>query len=159
MSPASGTARPLVLVCEDGEEYLDRFCRFFGDEFEFVRVQDLASARTGCAGQPIALLCDMDFRRLPSGRLVDEAGATATDRTGDDARRLAEMQGALILRALRAAGVTTPALLFADIDDPARARTLEHTLQPVALVSSGEGLAAVAARLRSWAAAARRTEM
>jgi hypothetical protein len=143
--------KPVVLVCEDGEEYRDRFVRFLGEEFTFVRVTDCAAARAACAAGPIGILCDMDFRRLAADRLVDESGAMAARRTGEEVRRLTELQGALILRALRAAGVTTPALLFVDLDDPGRVRHLERTLAPLAVVSSGEGLPALAARLRVWA--------
>jgi hypothetical protein len=142
--------KPVVLVCEDGEEYGERFGRFLGDEFTFVRVTDCAAALAACAGAPIGILCDMDFRRLAADRLVDEAGATAAGRPPDEVRRLTELQGALILRALRAAGVRVPALLFVDLDDPARVRHLERTLAPLAVVSSREGLVALAARLRGW---------
>jgi CheY-like chemotaxis protein len=146
----SAGRHPLVLVCEDGDEYRERFCRFFGDEFTFVRVADRAAALAACGQGPIGILCDMDFRRLPPERLVDESGATAAARPQDEIRRLSQMQGALILRALRAAGITTPALLFVDVDDPARVEFLESTLHPLAVVSSGEGLATVGARLRAW---------
>jgi CheY-like chemotaxis protein len=150
--PAS-PPRPLVLVCEDGDESRERFCRFFADEFTFLRVQDHASTLAACAQHPIGILCDMDFHRLPPDRLVDEAGATGLARGPDDVRRMAEMQGALILRALRSAGVTTPALLFVDLDDPARVRFLERTLAPLVVIASGEGLSAIGARLRAWAPA------
>jgi hypothetical protein len=143
--------RPLVLVCEDGDEYHERFCRFFGDEFTFLQVQDRAAALAACAQGPIGILCDMDFRRLAPDRLVDESGTAGVPRTADDVRRLSEMQGALILRALRAAGVTTAALLFADLDDPARAPFLERTLAPLLVVTSGESLSAIGERLRAWA--------
>jgi hypothetical protein len=149
---AVAPAKPMVMICEDGEEYLERFSRFLGDEFAFVRVTDFAAARAACAAGPIGILCDMDFRRLAADRLVDEAGASAPGRTAEEVRRLTELQGALILRALRAAGVRVPALLFVDLDDPARVRFLERTLAPLAVVSSGEGLPALAARLRAWAA-------
>jgi hypothetical protein len=147
------SGRPLVLVCEDGDEYLQRFCRFFGEEFAFRQVQDHAAARAACAERPIALLLDMDFRRVPAERLVDEQGASGGGRGADEVRRLAGIQGALILRALRAGGVAVPAALFVDLDDPARARYLEETLAPLVVVPSGEGLAALAGRLRGWAAA------
>jgi CheY-like chemotaxis protein len=150
VSPAASPPRPLVLVCEDGAEYRDRFCRFFADEFTFLRVEDHASALAACAQRPIGILCDMNFRRLAADRLVDETGATGRARTRDDARRMAEMQGALILRALRSAGVTTPALLFVDLDDPSRVRFLERTLAPLVVVASGEALSTIGARLRAW---------
>jgi hypothetical protein len=140
----------LILVCEDGDEYRERFARFFGDEFTFLRVGDCAAALSACAQQPVGLLFDMDFRRLAADRLVDESGATAHARPPGEVRRLSEMQGALILRALRAAGVTIPALLFVDLDDPARAAFLERTLAPLNVVGSAEGLASVGGRLRAW---------
>jgi hypothetical protein len=143
------SARPLVVVCEDGHEYLQRFTRFLGDELELVRVDDLASARAACARAPRALLFDLDFSRLAAEKLIDEAGQTAA-RSRDESRRLAQMQGILILRALRSAAVTVPALLFADLDDAARARFLEQSLAPLAVVPSSEGMAAIKARLAAF---------
>jgi CheY-like chemotaxis protein len=139
-------ARPLVLVCEDGHEYLQRFSRFLGEELELVRVDDEASALAACARGPAALLFDLDFSRLPPEKLIDESGQRGP-RTRDESRRLAQMQGILILRALRAAGVRTPAFLFADLDDPGRVRFLETSLAPLAVVPSSEGMAAIRARL------------
>jgi hypothetical protein len=54
------------------------------------------------------------------------------------------------LRALRAANIELPALLFADLDDPARARFLEESLAPLAVVPSSEALSSIAARLRRF---------
>lgn len=139
--------KPLVIVCEDGHEYLQRFSRFLGGELELVRVDDFSTAKAACARAPLALLFDLDFSRLPAERLIDEAGQTAA-RPRDEARRLAQMQGILILRALRAAAVTAPALLFADLDDPARVKFLEQSLAPLSVVPSSEGMGAIAARLR-----------
>jgi hypothetical protein len=139
--------RPLVIVCEDGHEYLQRFSRFLGEELELVRVEDCASALAACARGPRAWLFDLDFSRLAPERLIDEAGQAAP-RPRDESRRLAQMQGILILRALRAAAVTTPALLFADLDDPVRVKFLEQSLSPLSVVSSSEGMAAIAARIR-----------
>jgi hypothetical protein len=139
-------ARPLVLVCEDGHEYLERFSRFLGAALELVRVDDLPSALAACARRPRALLFDLDFARLPPERLIDESGQSGP-RAPDEIRRLAQMQGILILRALRAAGVQTPALLFADLDDPARVRFLETSLAPLSVVPSSEGMASIRARI------------
>jgi hypothetical protein len=139
--------KPLVIVCEDGHEYLRRFTRFLGEELDLVRVDDLASAKAACHRGPRALLFDLDFSRLPPDRLIDEGGRTAA-RSRDESRRLAQMQGILILRALRAAAVTAPALLFADLDDPARVKFLEQSLAPLQVVPSSEGMGAIAARIR-----------
>jgi hypothetical protein len=140
--------KSLVIVCEDGHEYLQRFSRFLGEELELVRVEDCGSALAACARGPRALLFDLDFSRLAPERLVDEAGQIAA-RPRDESRRLAQMQGILILRALRAAGVTAPALLFADLDDPARVKYLQQSLAPLQVVPSSEGMAAIAARIRA----------
>jgi hypothetical protein len=142
----TAAARPLVIVCEDGHEYLERFSRFLGATLELVRVDDLPAALAACARGPHALLFDLDFSRLPPERLVDEAGQSGP-RTRDELRRLAQMQGILILRALRAAGVRAPALLFADLDDPARVKFLETSLAPLSVVPSSEGMASIRARL------------
>lgn len=138
--------RPLAIVCEDGHEYLQRFSRFLGEVLELVRVDDFDSALVACGRGPQVLLFDLDFGRLAPERLIDEAGVAGA-RTRDESRRLAQMQGILILRALRASAVTVPALLFADLDDPARVRFLEQSLAPLAVVPSSEGMGSIAARI------------
>jgi len=135
----SGAAAMKLLVCEDGHEYTERFRRFLGGQFEFVRAQSYAEA-AALAPSCSALLLDLDFRRTDPSQLVDEHGAPAP-------RSAAEVQGILILRALRARGVDQPALLFADLDDSARAQRLESELAPLHVVPSGEGLADIARRL------------
>jgi hypothetical protein len=132
------------LVCEDGQEYTERFRRFLGAQFEFVRAAHFAEA-LAAAGECGALLLDLDFRRTDPAQLVDENGAPAP-------RGAAEVQGILILRALRARGVAKPALLFADLDDAERVVRLERELAPLWVVPSGEGLADVARRLRELTA-------
>lgn len=134
-----GAARVKILVCEDGHEYIERFRRFLGARFEFVRASCFAEAAP-LAPSCGALLFDLDFRRTDPSRLVDEHGDPAP-------RSAAEIQGILILRALRARGVTLPALLFADLDDGDRAQRLERELAPLQVVPSGEGLADIAGRL------------
>jgi hypothetical protein len=146
------SVRPRLVVCEDGTDYLERFRRFLGEAFDFAPAADLAAARAGCDGAA-GILLDLDFRRTRPERLIDERGHPAPAH-GEEARRLAAVQGILILRALRADGVRLPALLFADLDDPARAAFLEQTLAPLAIVDSREGLPAIAARLRALAAGA-----
>ena len=142
------TARPRFIVCEDGREYLDRFTRFLGDDFAFVPAPDFAGARDAAAGAD-GLLLDLDFRRTPTARLVDERGAVTGDLDDDRRRRLTETQGILILRQLRSAGITLPAILFADLDDDERARYLERTLAPLAIGSSHLGIREIGALLRS----------
>ena len=130
------------LIIEDGREYSDRFGRFLSSEFEFARAACFAQALhawPGCAG----LLLDLDFRRTPPALLVDESGLAAAHGT-------AEVQGILILRALRKRGCELPALLFADFDDASRAARLEAELQPLRVVASSESLPTIARYLRGF---------
>ena len=129
-----------VIVCEDGFEYVGRFRRFVAG-FEFVRAGHFAEALALAPGA-LALLLDQDFRRTPQEQLVDASGAHSAD-------ALPEVQGILILRALRARGIAMPALLFADLDDADRAGRLERELAPLTIVTSSEGLPQIAARLRA----------
>ena len=152
MLPDLSAARVRFVVCEDGTEYLDRFRRFLGDAFEFVAAGDFAAALAAATptGGAAGLLLDLDFRRTPPAKLIDESGAAAP--AGLDAssrRRLTETQGILILRQLRARGVALPALLFADLDDPEQARFLERTLAPLTIVSSRLGIVEVAGLMRT----------
>ena len=128
------------LIIEDGTEYTERFRRFLGGEFEFERASHFHDARNKIT-TAAAILLDLDFRRTDSSLLVDESGAPAP-------RAAADVQGILILRALRAHGFGTPALLFADLDDPGRVTRLERELAPLEVVSSSEGLPRIAERLR-----------
>ncbi|HEX4386696.1 MAG TPA: hypothetical protein VH083_27265 [Myxococcales bacterium] len=128
------------LVIEDGREYSDRFGRFLSSEFSFERATSFAQAAEawrGCAG----LLLDLDFRRTQAALLVDEAGAPAP-------KSAAEIQGILILRALRKRGCELPALLFADFDDGKRASRLEAELGPLRVIASSESLPTIAGYLR-----------
>jgi len=148
MLPPVTRALPRFVVCEDGTEYLDRFSRFLGDDFTFVPAADFESARA-CAADADGLLLDLDFRRTPPERLVDERGVVPAALDPERRRRLAETQGILILRQLRAAGVTLPAVLFADLDDDERARYLERTLAPLTIGSSHLGIREIGALLQS----------
>ena len=142
-----GAARMTFLVCEDGTEYTERFTRFLGREFAFVRAAHFAEALR-LLPDARALLFDLDFRRTAPALLVDESGGPAPKST-------AEVQGILMLRALRSRGVQLPALLFADLDDAARAHRLQLELAPLQIVSSSEGLQRIAQRLRELAAPSR----
>ena len=62
-----------ILVCEDGSEYTERFRRFLGGEFEFVRAAHFHEALSLLSGAR-ALLLDLDFSRTDPARLVDESG-------------------------------------------------------------------------------------
>jgi hypothetical protein len=139
--------KPRWIVCEDGDEYLSRFRRFLGTEFEFVaasHLHDVLRDVTGATG----LILDLDFRRSDPDQLVDESGASRADVPAGERRRLAEVQGVLILRALRKRGVSLPALLCADLDDAEQANRLENELRPLQIVPGSEPVTRIGARLR-----------
>ena len=144
-APAGGRLR--FVVCEDGDEYLQRFRRFLGETFDFLSARDFAEA---LAALPNAhgLLLDLDFRRTPAEDLVDERGPALSPLDAGTRARLAETQGILILRRLRAAGVAAPAVLFADLDDADQRAFLERTLAPLTVAGSRQGIAEIAALLR-----------
>jgi hypothetical protein len=139
--------KPRWIVCEDGDEYLSRFRRFLGHEFEFVPAGDLQEVLRAAAGAA-GLLLDLDFRRADPARLVDETGTARPRIAAGEGRRLAEVQGILILRALRGRGIALPALLCADLDDPSHARRLEEELKPLDVVPGNEAVARIGERLR-----------
>jgi hypothetical protein len=138
------------VVCEDGAEYLERFRRFLGDSFDFFPAHDFSEAQAA-ATDADALLLDLDFRRTPADRLVDEQGPAPAPLDAGTRARLAETQGILILRRLRAAGVALPAILFADVDDAGRRDFLTRTLAPLTIAGSRLGIAELATVLRSFA--------
>ena len=80
---------------------------------------------------------------------MDERGPAPAGLADDMRRRLAETQGILILRQLRAAAITLPAVLFADVDDGERARFLERTLAPLSIGSSHLGIREIEALLHA----------
>ncbi len=84
----------------------------------------------------------------PPTRLIDEQGRSAAALDAGSRARLAETQGILILRRLRADGVTAPAILFADIDDDKQAQFLRRTLAPLVLATSRLGVREIAELLR-----------
>jgi len=143
------TAKPRFIVCEDGREYLDRFQRFLGASFDLVPVSDYAGARAAAGDGVAGILLDLDFRRTPPDRLVNGDGPAPSGMDPGTRARLAETQGILILRRLRAEGVRLPAILFADLDDAAQALFLTETLAPLSIVSSRVGLPEIAARMRA----------
>ena len=157
MLPPVSARRACFVVCEDGAEYIERFRRFLGEAFTFVPAHDLdaalAALGTQGADAPDGLLLDLDFRRTPPERLVDERGRALAGASGpgqvDEGtrRRLSGAQGIHILRALRARGVALPAVLFADLADAEQAGFLERTLSPLVVASSSTGLREVAALL------------
>lgn len=146
MNGARRSLVPCFVVCEDGAEYIERFRRFLGASFRFVPAGDLDTALAAVAGAD-GLLLDLDFRRTPAARLIDERGEAPAATDEGTRRRLVESQGIFILRALRARGVALPAVLFADLGDAGQAAFLERTLAPLVVAPSSTGLRELAALL------------
>jgi hypothetical protein len=143
---------PTLVVCEDGDEYTTRFARLLGQEIAFERATSYAEALRLLRAGALGLLLDLDFRRTPPAALVDETGATRGALADGERRRLADMQGILILRALRGAGIIAPAILFADLDEPGRADYLARTLAPLTILPSRESLPSIAKHIRALTA-------
>lgn len=143
---------PLWIVCEDGNEYHARFTRFLSDQFAFARADCAAAlialARQGAAGA----IVDLDFRRTPDERLVDQNGALpAAPLSESERQQLARDQGIFVIRALRNAGLGLPAILCADLDDADQVAALTSALAPLVVVGSSEGLPQLAVRMRALA--------
>jgi hypothetical protein len=132
---------PRWLIVEDGHEYIDRFRRFGGGRLELGNADSLDAVTVAMiAAPPDGLLFDLDFRRTPPALLVDESGASAAGLPPTDQQRLAAQQGIYILMALRARGVTLPAILCADLDDAEQRAYLEAKLAPLQIVGSNMSL-------------------
>jgi hypothetical protein len=140
--------KPRWIVCEDGDEYLARFQRFLGHEFEFVAAKGLEDS-LGAVPGACGIVLDLDFRRADPAQLVDETGTARAQLAAGERTRLAELQGVLILRALRRRGVALPALLCADLDDAAQVRRLETELAPLSVVPGSESVGGIGERLRT----------
>jgi hypothetical protein len=141
-------SKSTIVVCEDGDEYTTRFTRVLGQEIAFQRAATHAEAARILGAGAAGILLDLDFRRSDPTELVDEAGTTHALLSDNERRRLAESQGILILRALRRAGIATPAILFADLDEPSRTDYLASTLAPLMILSSRESLPSIADHIR-----------
>jgi hypothetical protein len=149
-TPAPSRVR--FVVCEDGDEYLQRFRRFLGEAFEFLPARDFAAA-AAAAPRADGILLDLDFRRTPPDKLVDERGPAPAPLPAGTRARLAETQGILVLRRLRAGGIALPAILFADLDETQRG-FLERTLAPLTVAGSRLGITEIAGLLREIGARA-----
>ena len=142
---------PTLVVCEDGDEYTTRFARLLGQEFHFERANGFTTAVSLLQAGAAGILLDLDFRRTPSADLVDETGATNPALSDGERHRLAQIQGILILRSLRGAGLDAPAILFADFDEPSRGNYLVATLSPLVILPSSESLPSIAKHIHALA--------
>lgn len=141
-----------VLIVEDGHEYSETLGRFLREGFEWVRAGSGGEALQRLGSERFdAVFLDMRFDRVSDQALLGDLDATAARFNGDPARArrfLQENQGAVILSALRAAGLQVPVLLsYAFDEEPRRWARLAATLGPVDYVPDAAGPADVAQRL------------
>ena len=130
-------ARRLVLVVEDGSEYVEGFERLAsarGLGIAFSRARDLESARAALAPHgPDALFLDVVFDRTPEDRLVGDAEALVARFGGDRARavrHLATHQGFYVLDALAPLLPRIPVVLAYDFAaEPQRLEALRVRVQ------------------------------
>ena len=85
---AHDTNQPRWIVCEDGHEYTERFERFLTG-FSFHRAGSALDLfellnRSRVDG----ILLDLDFRRTPTGKLIDDTGNFLANRPPDETKRL-----------------------------------------------------------------------
>ena len=129
------------LIVEDGREYIERFRRFGGARVQLDSANSLAAVEVALvAAPPDGLLFDLDFRRTDPAALIDAQGAPAATLPPTDQSRLAAQQGIYILLELRRRGVTLPAILCADLEDPEQRAYLEQTLAPLTIAGSATSL-------------------
>jgi hypothetical protein len=109
---------PVVLIVEDGDEYLENLSRFAPGP-RYLQAHSGAEALRLLAAHQVALVyLDMRFDRIPERDLVGDRASVERSHGGDAARALrylARNQGLFILQALRAAGHgALPAILAYD---------------------------------------------
>ena len=98
---------PRFLVCEDGHEYTERFARLLGGSFRFERAGHYAEVRAACwpPARPRRACCSTSTSGAPRAETADRRVGGGQRPRGiwpeETRRRLAEVQGILILRALR----------------------------------------------------------
>ena len=143
-------ARRLVLVVEDGSEYVEGFERLAsarGLGIAFSRARDLESARAALAPHgPDALFLDVVFDRTPEDRLVGDAEALVARFGGDRARavsHLATHQGFYVLDALASFLPRIPVVLAYDFAaEPQRLEALRERVQGLRGLPDGTSLSA-----------------
>jgi hypothetical protein len=145
-----------VLVVEDGYEYFETFCRFLGEEFDWVRAGNAAEGKQLLLSTAFdAVILDMCFDRIPEGDLLGDLNEAAERFNGDRPRGLRflqEHQGNYILAAIREGGFAGPIIVSYDFDDePRRWRHLSERYPPLAYLPDNFGPRLVAEKLRSLA--------
>lgn len=135
--PEARHEKPRFLVCEDGNEYLERFERFLGARYDFLQSRCASElvAHLTLPPAPVALLLDLDFRRTELTALIDGEGRALSTANSEERKRLVANQGIAILSCVRRLPNPAPALLFADMTK-AQQSFLEQRFAPLTIVPS-----------------------
>jgi hypothetical protein len=112
-------ALPVLLVVEDGTEYVEFARLFVGDAFDVLAARSAREALALLTDPGAdALLVDLRFDRAPREDLVGDVDALAARLFGGDRaralRHVQDQQGALVLGALREAGFPQRAVFVHD---------------------------------------------
>lgn len=114
---------PLVLIVEDGDEYLETLTRLDA-ACTWLQAKNAKDAMACVAAQPVACaVLDMRFDRIAREQLAGDFAQTVRQVGGDPERAwryLAQHQGLYVLAALRSAGWRGPAILAYDFTREAR---------------------------------------
>jgi CheY-like chemotaxis protein len=98
---------PIVLIVEDGDEYLETLSRFVSGP-RYLQAHHGAAALAALAEHPVALVyLDMRFDRVDEAELLGDRQRALQNSAGDAGRArryLENNQGLFILEALRGAG-------------------------------------------------------
>ncbi len=133
---------PLVLIVEDGDEYLDNLQRFVPGS-TYRQAHDAAEALAVLEAEPVSLVyLDMRFDRIPRAQLVGDHAALTQEHNGDPARAwrfLENNQGLFILDSITQAGFgELPVILAYDFSrEPKRWEHLRASYPRLAWVGDG----------------------
>lgn len=124
------TEPKIVLIVEDGDEYLENLSRFAPGP-RYLQAHGGAEALRLLAAHDVALIyLDMRFDRIPERDLLGDRASVERSHGGDAARALrylARNQGLFILHALREAGHGALPVILA-YDFSGEPRRFEHLL-------------------------------
>ena len=131
-------AQSTLLIVEDGTEYRAFFELFLAEPFQFVHAQSGREALDALGrGGVDAIVFDMRFDRTPTDQLLGDVDEVTRRHFGRDRDRglryLQDLQGTLILEAVRKAGHGHPALFISDMP-PRRIENLGRLYGAVAAV-------------------------
>lgn len=112
------TDRPILLVIEDGDDYIAFARLFLSERFSPVSAKSLREALPYAKGAR-AILLDLRFDLSPLEELIGDVAEVSARLFGGELSRglayLRENQGVLILAKLREAGCAAPALIINDL--------------------------------------------